>query len=223
MFSHYHWWTREQTKRREWEGSKSLTLLCQPCSQTRPHHWCPAAAAVSGTPVAVETQPQSSLHPMCGSYSRGDGLGRGCLFNERGDKQKTVKDRESWFSLSPWAYIAGMQSPSYQYRNLQNKANGLYLTLKFALKTLKVHSRFAQYSPGWCGSGDWALGWEPKSCGFNFGSGHMLGLWVRSLFGGVQELTTHWCFSPSLSLSLTFSLKVNKMLQNGLCSPLYVF
>ena len=38
----------------------------------------------------------------------------------------------------------------------------------------------------------------------------MPGLWARSLVGGAQEATTHWCFSPSLSPSLPFSLKINK-------------
>ena len=42
------------------------------------------------------------------------------------------------------------------------------------------------------------------------GRGTRLGFRARSPVGGVQEATTHWCFSPSLSLSPPFSLKMNK-------------
>ena len=47
-----------------------------------------------------------------------------------------------------------------------------------------------------------SVGCEPKGRQFNSQSGHMPGLLARSPVGGVQEATTHWCFSPSLSLSL---------------------
>ena len=54
-----------------------------------------------------------------------------------------------------------------------------------------------------------------------FPSGHIPGLQARSLVGGVREATkrtsreadvslAHWCFSPSLSPSLPFSLEINK-------------
>ena len=39
--------------------------------------------------------------------------------------------------------------------------------------------------------------------------GTCLGFGPRPLWGGMQEATTHQCFSPSLSLSLTLSLKIN--------------
>ena len=45
-------------------------------------------------------------------------------------------------------------------------------------------------------------------------SGHIPGLQARSPVGSLWEATnqciTHWCFSPSLSSSLPFSLKINK-------------
>ena len=47
--------------------------------------------------------------------------------------------------------------------------------------------------------------WEPNGCWFNSQAGHMPGL------QGTREATTHWCFSPSLSPSLTLSLKINKI------------
>ena len=35
-------------------------------------------------------------------------------------------------------------------------------------------------------------------------------MWAKSLFGGVQETTRHRCLSPSLPLSFSLSLKINK-------------
>ena len=46
-------------------------------------------------------------------------------------------------------------------------------------------------SPGWCGSVDRALACEPKGRWFDSQSGHMPGLWTRSLVGIIQEATTH--------------------------------
>ena len=63
------------------------------------------------------------------------------------------------------------------------------------------------FSPGWCGSVDWALACEPKGHRFSSQSGHMPGLQARSPVG-MQDATTHWFFSPSLSPSL--SLKRQK-------------
>ena len=66
------------------------------------------------------------------------------------------------------------------------------------------------FSPGLCGSVDWALAWEPEGFWLNFQSGHMPGLQARSPVGGTWEATTQWCFSPSVSPSFTLSLKINK-------------
>ena len=63
------------------------------------------------------------------------------------------------------------------------------------------------HGSGWYGSVDWVLACEPKGRWFDSQSGHMPGLWARSPVGGMQEATTHGCFSPSLSLSLPFSIK----------------
>ena len=60
-----------------------------------------------------------------------------------------------------------------------------------------------QICPGWCSSVDWVQTWEPKD------HWHMPGLQARSPVGGVQEVTTHWCFSP-LSLSFSSPLSKNK-------------
>ena len=43
--------------------------------------------------------------------------------------------------------------------------------------------------PAWCGSVGWVSSWEPKGRWFNSWSGHMPGLWARSLAGGVREAT----------------------------------
>ena len=64
--------------------------------------------------------------------------------------------------------------------------------------------------PGWRGSIYWMMACEPKDHRFDSQSGHMPGLWARSPVGGVQEATTYWYFSPSLSPSLPLSLKINK-------------
>ena len=64
--------------------------------------------------------------------------------------------------------------------------------------------------PGWCSSVDWTLACEPKGRQFDSQSGHMPGLWVRSLVEGGRKATTDWCFSPLLSPSLPFCLKINK-------------
>ena len=70
---------------------------------------------------------------------------------------------------------------------------------------IKKHS----CSPGWCGSGHWALACEPKGCQFHFQSGHVPGLQARSPAGGALEATTHWCFFPPFSLPSSLSLKIN--------------
>ena len=65
--------------------------------------------------------------------------------------------------------------------------------------------------PGWCGSADWVPACKPKGRRFDSQSGHMPGLRTRSPVGGTWEATAHPCFSPSLSLSLPLSVKINKI------------
>ena len=55
-----------------------------------------------------------------------------------------------------------------------------------------------------------------KGCWFDSQSGHMPGLWARSLVGverqPIDVSLAHWCFSASLSPSPPFSLKlINKI------------
>ena len=67
-------------------------------------------------------------------------------------------------------------------------------------------------SPGWCGSVDWVLAWEPKGCWFNFQSSHS---WVAGQVPGrgscerqpINVSVAHRSLSPSLRLSL----KINKI------------
>ena len=66
------------------------------------------------------------------------------------------------------------------------------------------------YGPGWFGLLDWMPACEPRGHRFDSQSRHMPGLWDRPPVGGVWEATTHWCFSPSLSLFLPLCLKINK-------------
>ena len=61
------------------------------------------------------------------------------------------------------------------------------------------HVKAKSYCPGWCGSVDWVLACKPEGHWFDSQSGHMPELQARSPVGGVQEATTHWCFSLSLS------------------------
>ena len=68
------------------------------------------------------------------------------------------------------------------------------------LAPVKSYFLKSNVCPGWCGSVDWVRACEPKGCWFDSQSGHTPGLWARSPFGGMREATTHWCFSPSLSL-----------------------
>ena len=66
------------------------------------------------------------------------------------------------------------------------------------------------FSPGWCGSVDWAPAYKPKGHWFCSHSGHMPGLGTGSgpQWGGVWDATIHWCFS--LFLPSSPSLKIKK-------------
>ena len=77
--------------------------------------------------------------------------------------------------------------------------------MPFQSCTLKIYS----LCPGWCGSVDWVPICKSKGHWFDSQLGLMPSLWVRPPVGGVQEATTHWCFSPSFSPSLSLSLKIN--------------
>ena len=57
------------------------------------------------------------------------------------------------------------------------------------------------FCPGWCGSVDWVLAWEPKVRWFDSQSEHMPGLQDRSPVGGAWEATP---------FSLPSPLKINK-------------
>ena len=63
-------------------------------------------------------------------------------------------------------------------------------------------------TPGWCGSVDWVPDYKSKCRLFDSQSGHRPGLPAGSPVGGVQEATTHWCFS--LPFSLPSPLSKNK-------------
>ena len=60
--------------------------------------------------------------------------------------------------------------------------------------------------PGWCGSVDQALAWEPKGRRFDSQSVHMPGLWARSPVRDVWEVIDGHFSHTSMFLSLSFSL-----------------
>ena len=59
------------------------------------------------------------------------------------------------------------------------------------------------------------MGCEPKGHWFDSQSGHRPGSRARSPVEDTWKAITHWCFSPSLSPSLPFSLKINKTFKRG--------
>ena len=99
-----------------------------------------------------------------------------------------------------WTYFANLVSSAlvgvYNYRNW---------------KTCQITLFFKENvdGPDWYGSVGWGLSHKPKVHWFDSQSGHRPGLWARSLVGGVGEATDQ-CFSPFLSPSFPFLLKINK-------------
>ena len=94
-----------------------------------------------------------------------------------------------------------------------DKMNGMFLTLRDPRKVCLLLNwvmyraqiqialiKITCFSPGWCGPVDWEPACEPKGRWFDSQSEHTPGLLARSPVEGAQEATTHWCFSPSLSL-----------------------
>ena len=69
---------------------------------------------------------------------------------------------------------------------------------------------FNKLPRGWCGSVDWVPDCDPKGCGFNSLSGHMLGLQARSPVWGMQEATTHDVPLPLFLLPFPSPLSKNK-------------
>ena len=134
--------------------------------------------------------------------------------------------RHSWCSrYKVWICTDSLEiSPSY-LRNLSgfsvrgwlSRRSGDKQWFKKNILPLPSQKCLLQCS-GWCGSVDWVLACEPKGHQFNSQSGHMPGLQARSSVGGEWEVTTPWCFSPSLSPSLPLSLKINKIfIKNKKC------
>ena len=97
--------------------------------------------------------------------------------------------------LSPWGYCL---------RKANREENGRAYALDKMLDIF--HMLKSGIDPGWYTSVDWVPVCEPKGYWFDSQSGHMPGLRARSPVGGTWEVTTHWCFSPSLSHSLPFYL-----------------
>ena len=78
-----------------------------------------------------------------------------------------------------------------------------------------IHCVKFKFSPGWCGSVDWAPACEPKGRQFDSQSGHMPGLLARSPVAGCVRGNPwmnlpHIAVSHPLSLPPFPSLKVNK-------------
>ena len=127
----------------------------------------------------------------------------------------TFKTLRRWFpKLRP--------APSKSNLNQALKLN--WIISWFVLyPTLLLLSLFSPFLIVWSGSflklypalavvAQWIECWSvnQRVAGLIPSLGHMPELQARSPVGGTWEATTHWCFSPSLSPSLPFYLKVNK-------------
>ena len=99
----------------------------------------------------------------------------------------------------------------FKHTNNYNKANNK--NYKFTYGSSLKDFNNVKSSSGWCGSVDWALACKQECCRFDSWSAHMPGLQVMSPVGDVWEAIdqrfSHTSFS--LSLSLPFSLKINKL------------
>ena len=98
----------------------------------------------------------------------------------------------------------------HKRHSMKSPSQRLYQEMKGPHGTYHSKAKNNGGCPGWCGSVDWTPACAPKGHGFNSQSGHMPGVQARSPVAGTRGATTHWCFSPSLSLSLPLSLKINK-------------
>ena len=109
-----------------------------------------------------------------------------------------------------WELWSPTNSPKEHQRNLllkQSKSKSVTYLLQWG--RTPTWSRLASisegtfqdrlFSPGWCGSVDWAPACKPKGYWFDSQSGHMPGLQARSPVGGMREATSQ-CLSLSFSL-----------------------
>ena len=112
-----------------------------------------------------------------------------------------------FFPLFPWMQkvLTGKCFAKVEQKMAENKK--VKQKMAEVLKGIKI----AKFSPDWCGSVDWVPAYQPQGYWFDSQSGHMPGLQVGSPSGGMWKATS-WCFSPSLSPSLSLSLKnkINK-------------
>ena len=108
-------------------------------------------------------------------------------------KEQSLQEKERWSAVA-YQRSDQMCGVSLKSRNIDNTI--FFTDRKYC-------------HPGWCGSVDWAWFCEPEGRWFDSQSGHVPGLRAWSPVGSAWRATTHWCFFPSISLSLTFSLKIN--------------
>ena len=102
-------------------------------------------------------------------------------------------------SLAHWCFFPSL-SPSLPL--------SLLLSLKINKMFLKIKHRAL------AGVARWIEHWPVKQGVTGLIPSHTPGLWAWSPVGDVWEATTHWCVSPSLSLSFPLSLKINKIFKN---------
>ena len=110
------------------------------------------------------------------------------------------------YSISSWSSFLFLHVP------VQFSRDHLYPIVWSCLPCqILIDHKNMDWGPGWCGSVDWVLACKPKGYQLDSQSGHMPGFRARLPVGDMQETTTYWCFFPSLSPSLPFSLKeINK-------------
>ena len=103
--------------------------------------------------------------------------------------------------------------PSHQTPKVQ-QPHGWNWVLEHQTSTVSSYNdtqaKDLDISPGWCDSVDWTHTYEPKVAGWIPCQGACLVCRARSPVAGAWETTTHWCLPPSLSPTLTFSLKIKK-------------
>ena len=97
------------------------------------------------------------------------------------------------FTLKPWLGSLADRSIIQYTKRLQvwspvGAHTGGNWSMFFSLLPPSL-SKINKNNPGWWGLVAWAPAWEQKDHQFDPQSGHMSGLWTRSLAGGMREAT----------------------------------
>ena len=91
-------------------------------------------------------------------------------------------------------YLGILYLPCIRIYSIKHCSCWNYCHVVLTVVIILVVLIFGYICPGWCGSVDWVLAYEPNARWFDRQSGHIPGMRARSQVGGVQEATTR-CFS----------------------------